>query len=123
MSNTTARMEGVFTALVTPFKDGGIDKASFENLVNRQIAAGVSGLVPVGTTGEAATLSSEDSDWLIKKTVELAKDKNIFVLAGTGSNSSIKAAASAKRAEELGADGCLVVTPYYNKPGQDRKIL
>lgn len=114
---------GVFTALVTPFDDAGhIDEVAFERLVIRQIEAGVAGLVPVGTTGEAATLSDEESDFLIRRTVEIAAGRT-FVLAGTGSNNTAKAQKLARRAEDLGADGCLVVTPYYNKPGQNGLLV
>jgi len=115
-------MSGVFTALVTPFKDGEIDKPAFESLVKRQIKAGVSGLVPVGTTGEAATLTHDETDWLIETTVKLSAGK-VFVLAGTGSNSTAKSIEASKRAAQLGADGCLIVTPYYNKPTQDGLVM
>lgn len=111
------RFSGVFTALVTPFAGGQVDFAAFEALVREQLAAGVAGLVPVGTTGEAATLDKGEVAEIIRRTVALA-DGKAFVLAGTGSNSTGKTVEMTKLAEECGADGCLVVTPYYNKPSQ-----
>ena len=117
MTFDAARFDGVFTALVTPFRDGKVDFASFEALVERQIAAGVAGLVPVGTTGEAATLSDDEAEEVIRRTVAVATGR-VAVVAGAGSNDSEKAAAKARRAEKAGADALLVVTPYYNKPTQ-----
>jgi len=113
---------GVFTALVTPFDEDGIDFAAFDRLVEQQIAAGVKGLVPVGTTGEAATLSSQETGELVARTVELARGR-AFVLAGAGSNNTSHAVDAARACEAAGADGCLVVTPYYNKPSQDGLML
>jgi len=112
---------GVFTALVTPFDEDGIDFAAFDRLVEQQIAAGVKGLVPVGTTGEAATLSPREARDLVARTVELAGGR-AFVLAGAGSNSTEHAVEAVRTCEAAGADGCLVVTPYYNKPSQDGLI-
>jgi len=113
-----SRFDGVFTALITPFtQSGDIDWVAFDRLIDRQLAAGITGLVPVGTTGEAATLTSEEADALIAHTVKRAKGK-AYVLAGTGSNSTAKTIAATQRATELGVDGVLVVTPYYNKPSQ-----
>ena len=106
---------GSFTALITPFKDGGLDRAAFEALVERQIAAGSDGLVPCGTTGEAPTLNLDEHCWLVETTVRLCAGK-IPVLAGCGSNSTAKAVKLARHAAGAGADGVLVVTPYYNKP-------
>lgn len=117
MRKLASRFKGVFTALVTPFKDGAIDYTAFDALVERQVAAGVAGLVPVGTTGEAATLSDEEAYRLISRTVEIASGR-AFVMAGTGANDTRKTIEKAKRAEQAGADALLVVTPYYNKPSQ-----
>ncbi len=117
----TDRFKGVFTALVTPFKDGAVDHAAFDALVNRQIAAGVAGLVPVGTTGEAATLSDDEADELIARTVRLACGRAL-VMAGAGANDTSKAIDKVKRAEKAGADALLIVTPYYNKPTQEGLI-
>jgi len=113
-----SRFDGVFTALITPFTaTGEIDWPAFDALIDRQIAAGITGLVPVGTTGEAATLSADEADSLIKRTVERA-DGRAYVLAGTGSNSTAKTIEATKRAADLGVNGVLIVTPYYNKPSQ-----
>ena len=107
-----------FTALVTPFRNGGIDAAAFEKLIESQIAAGIRGVVAVGTTGESPTLSHEERQELIGLAVATAK-KRCQVLAGTGSNATQHAVADTKMAEKLGADGALLVAPYYNKPSQE----
>lgn len=109
---------GTFTALVTPFRNGAIDVAAFENLIESQIAAGITGIVAVGTTGESPTLSHEERQELIRLAVATAK-KRCLVLAGTGSNATPHAVADTERAEKLGADGALLVAPYYNKPSQE----
>jgi 4-hydroxy-tetrahydrodipicolinate synthase len=109
---------GTFTALVTPFRNSGIDAAAFEKLIESQIAAGISGVVAVGTTGESPTLSHEERQELIGLAVATAK-KRCQVLAGTGSNATQHAVADTKMAEKLGADGALLVAPYYNKPSQE----
>jgi 4-hydroxy-tetrahydrodipicolinate synthase len=109
---------GTFTALVTPFRNGAIDAAAFEKLIENQIARGVTGVVAVGTTGESPTLSHEEREELIRLAVTTAK-KHCQVLAGTGSNATQHAVADTKRAEKLGADGALLVAPYYNKPSQE----
>ncbi len=117
MNDFNTRFRGVFTALVTPFRDGAIDYAAFDALVERQIEAGVAGLVPVGTTGEAATLSDEEADALIARTVKLAAGR-VLVMAGAGANDTKKTIEKVRRAEKAGADALLLVTPYYNKPTQ-----
>jgi 4-hydroxy-tetrahydrodipicolinate synthase len=109
---------GTFTALVTPFRDGGIDASAFEKLIETQIAAGITGVVAVGTTGESPTLSHEEREQVIRLAVTTAK-KRCQVIAGTGSNATQHAVADTKMAEELGADGALLVAPYYNKPSQE----
>lgn len=109
---------GTFTALVTPFRDGGIDVSAFEQLIETQIAAGITGIVAIGTTGESPTLSHEEREQVIRVTVAKA-NKRCLVLAGTGSNSTQHAIADTKRAEKLGADAALLVAPYYNKPSQE----
>lgn len=109
---------GTFTALVTPFRNGGIDIAGFEKLIESQIAAGISGIVAVGTTGESPTLSHQERQELIRLAVDTAK-KRCQVLAGTGSNATQHAVTDTKMAEKLGADGALLVAPYYNKPSQE----
>jgi len=109
--------KGVNTALITPFKDGQIDKIALRNLVNWQIHQGVHGLVPVGTTGESPTLSHEEHDEVIEITVTEAAGR-VPVIAGAGSNNTSEAIRLAKHAEEVGADAVLIVSPYYNKPTQ-----
>lgn len=119
---TATRLNGVFTALVTPFEaDGGIDWQAFDRLIERQIRAGIAGLVPVGTTGEAATLDPDEAEALIARTVQRAAGR-VYVLAGAGANDTRKAVAAAQRAQAAGADGVLVVTPYYNRPTQEGLI-
>ena len=109
---------GTFTALVTPFRDGAIDVSAFEKLIETQIAAGIAGIVAVGTTGESPTLSHEEREQVIRLAVTTA-NKRCQVLAGTGSNATHHAVADTKMAEKLGAEGALLVAPYYNKPSQE----
>jgi 4-hydroxy-tetrahydrodipicolinate synthase len=111
-------LRGTFTALVTPFKDDEIDGPAFERLIENQIEAGISGIVPVGTTGESPTLSCGERHHVIELAVETARGR-CQVIAGTGSNSTRDAIAHTKEAETIGADGALLVAPYYNKPSQD----
>ncbi|NOT01622.1 MAG: 4-hydroxy-tetrahydrodipicolinate synthase [Phycisphaerales bacterium] len=112
------RFRGTYTALVTPFKDEAIDHAGMEALVERQIAAGIDGVVPCGSTGESATLSHAEQHELIQGVV-LHVGGRCKVLAGTGSNCTDAAVAMTREAESSGADGALVVTPYYNRPTQE----
>ncbi len=109
---------GTFTALVTPFRNGSIDVSAFQTLIETQIAAGISGVVAIGTTGESPTLSHDEREQLIRLTVATA-NKRCLVIAGTGSNATEHAVADTKMAEKLGADGVLLVAPYYNKPSQE----
>jgi len=109
---------GTYTALVTPFRDGEIDADAFEKLIELQIAAGISGIIPVGTTGESPTLAHEEREELIKLAIAIANQR-CQVLVGTGSNSTHHAIAYTKMAEKLGAAGALIVAPYYNKPSQE----
>src|SRR5213080_4499352 len=109
---------GTFTALVTPFRDDAIDTSAFKRLIEAQIAAGITGIVAVGTTGESPTLSHEERKQLIQLAVTTA-NKRCQVLAGTGSNATHHAVADTKMAEKLGVDGALIVAPYYNKPSQE----
>jgi 4-hydroxy-tetrahydrodipicolinate synthase len=109
---------GTFTALVTPFRDGAIDLSAFQQLIEAQIAAGITGIVAIGTTGESPTLSHDEREQLIRIAVSTAK-KRCLVLAGTGSNATQHAMADTKMAEKLGVDGALLVAPYYNKPSQE----
>jgi 4-hydroxy-tetrahydrodipicolinate synthase len=110
--------QGVFTALVTPFRGDAVDEQALRRLVDEQIAAGIDGLVPVGTTGESPTLTHEEHVRVIKVVVDAAA-KRVPVIAGTGSNSTREAIEMSQAAREVGADGLLLVTPYYNKPGQE----
>jgi len=109
---------GTYTALVTPFRGDKLDVAAFENLVAAQIAGGVDGVIPVGTTGESPTLSHEERAELITLAVKIARQR-CQVLAGTGSNSTRDAIGYTKAAEALGVGGALLVAPYYNKPSQE----
>jgi 4-hydroxy-tetrahydrodipicolinate synthase len=109
---------GTFTALVTPFRDGGVDDSAFQELIETQIAAKITGIVAIGTTGESPTLSHDEREQLIRLAVATA-DKRCLVLAGTGSNATQHAVADTLGAEKLGVDGALLVAPYYNKPSQE----
>ena len=109
--------EGVFTALVTPFKNGKIDYDSLEKIIEHQIAGGVDGVVPMGTTGESPTVSYEEHEEFIICVVKMV-NKKIKVIAGTGSNSTDEAIYLSKAAQDAGVDGVLLVNPYYNKPPQ-----
>src|SRR5216110_1205184 len=109
---------GTFTALVTPFRNGGLDVSAFKKLIETQIARGVTGIVAIGTTGESPTLSHKEREQLIRLAVATA-NKRCLVLAGTGSNATDHAVVDTKLAEKLGVDGALLVAPYYNKPSQE----
>ncbi|MDX8395373.1 MAG: 4-hydroxy-tetrahydrodipicolinate synthase [Mariprofundaceae bacterium] len=109
---------GVMTALVTPFKNGQIDEEAFRAHLERQIDAGVDGLIPAGTTGEAATLSFAEHKHLIEITVDQVRGR-VPVIAGTGSNNTIESIELTKSAKALGADAALLISPYYNKPMQE----
>jgi len=116
-------LSGAFTALVTPFTaDGALDEPTFLRLVERQVAAGIDGLVPCGTTGESPTLSAAEHERLIGLAVELAAADGVAarptVLAGTGTNDTAATIRATRHAAELGADAALVVAPYYNRPNQ-----
>ncbi|WP_455478495.1 4-hydroxy-tetrahydrodipicolinate synthase [Bartonella sp. B10] len=111
-------LKGALTALITPFdKNGVVDEEAFCNFVEWQITQGINGVVPVGTTGESATLSHEEHKKIIELCVEQVA-KRVPVVAGSGSNSTSEAIEFAQHAEKTGADAVLVVTPYYNKPNQ-----
>ena len=110
--------KGSNVALVTPFKDNKLDEETYIKLINFHLENGTNGLVPAGTTGESPTLSHTEHEKVIELCINEAKGK-IPVIAGTGSNSTEEAIALTKHAENAGADGVLVVTPYYNKPTQE----
>ncbi|MEX6724896.1 4-hydroxy-tetrahydrodipicolinate synthase [Parapedomonas caeni] len=109
---------GSIPALITPFRDGVIDEPTFRTLVERQIKGGSKALVPVGTTGESATLSHEEHHRVTELTIEVAAGR-VPVIAGCGSNATAEAISLMQHAEKAGADAALVVCPYYNKPSQD----
>jgi len=111
--------QGAMTALITPFKDGKLDEISYEKLIRRQIKNGIDVVVPVGTTGESATLTHKEHKRCIEIAVNICKNTNVKVLAGAGSNATAEAIDLAKFAQLQGADGILSVTPYYNKPTQE----
>ena len=126
ISSNRPRLHGAFTALVTPFRpDGTLDEAAFRQLVRWQLLAGIDGLVPCGTTGEAPTLSSEERERVIAATVEIASERTwrdrVRIVAGTGTNDTAATIAATRRAAALGADAALVVAPYYNRP--DARML
>ena len=110
---------GAMTALVTPFKNGKIDENGYEKLIKRQIKNGIDAVVPVGTTGESATLTHDEHRICIEIAVNTCKDSSVKVLAGAGSNATHEAIGLAEFAQNCGADGILSVAPYYNKPTQE----
>ncbi|NLT70402.1 MAG: 4-hydroxy-tetrahydrodipicolinate synthase [Verrucomicrobiaceae bacterium] len=111
--------EGAHTALVTPFNEKGmIDPDAYRQLIDKQFDNGIKGIVPVGTTGESATLSTEEHQLVVEMAVKQAKKRGL-VIAGTGSNSTREAIDLTQAAEQAGADAALLVTPYYNKPSQE----
>jgi 4-hydroxy-tetrahydrodipicolinate synthase len=109
---------GSMVALVTPFKEGRVDWDALESLVEFHIENGTHGIVPCGTTGESATLSHEEHDQIIKAVVKSVKNR-VPVIAGTGSNSTLEATELTRGAEKAGADGALMISPYYNRPTQE----
>lgn len=114
---TPSSYRSAWTALVTPFRNDRFDEAAFTRLLEDQIAAGIAGVIPVGTTGESATLDMAEHLRVIELCVQVVKGR-IPVFAGTGSNATAEAVYLTQEAEKRGADGFLVVTPYYNKPSQ-----
>ena len=110
--------KGMLTALVTPFRNGGVDTRALGDLVEAQIAGGACGLVPCGSTGESATLTHEEHLEVVRHVVRVARGR-IPVIAGTGSNSTAEAVRLTRGAEEAGANGALLISPYYNRPTQD----
>ncbi|HQR73882.1 MAG TPA: 4-hydroxy-tetrahydrodipicolinate synthase [Sulfurovum sp.] len=110
---------GATTALITPFKNGTLDEATFAKLIQRQIDNGIDAVCPVGTTGESATLSYEEDRRCIEIALEVCKGTKTKVLAGAGSNATHEAVEMAKHAQKAGADAIFSVSPYYNKPSQE----
>jgi 4-hydroxy-tetrahydrodipicolinate synthase len=109
---------GSLVAIVTPFKNGRVDERALVDLIEFQIANGTDGIVPCGTTGESATLTHEEHNQVIQLTIEAVR-RRVPVIAGTGSNSTAEAIALTRHAQQAGADGALLITPYYNKPTQE----
>ncbi|MEI7908114.1 MAG: 4-hydroxy-tetrahydrodipicolinate synthase [Verrucomicrobiota bacterium] len=116
------QFSGSYTALITPFRDGALDVRAFQSLIERQIAGGVDGIVPCGTTGESPTLDTDEHIEVIRLAIEFAAGR-CQVIAGTGSNSTSEAIELTEAAEALGATGSLQVCPYYNKPSQEGLYL
>ncbi|MEC8806831.1 MAG: 4-hydroxy-tetrahydrodipicolinate synthase [Pseudomonadota bacterium] len=114
----TPAFAGSYTALITPFSNGRVDEDAFRKLVEFQIESGTHGLVPVGTTGESPTLSHDEHDRVIELCIEQAAGRGP-VIAGAGSNATAEAVRLARHAADAGADGVLIVSPYYNKPTQE----
>jgi 4-hydroxy-tetrahydrodipicolinate synthase len=114
---TAPLFKGVITALITPLRDGNVDEAAFEALLERQIAAGVHGVVPMGTTGESASLTQDEHRRVVELCVKTARGR-VRVIAGAGSSATDKAIDMVRHAKTVGADGALVVTPYYSRPSQ-----
>ena len=110
--------KGAIVAIVTPFKNGRVDEEKLRELIEFQIENGTDGIVPCGTTGESPTLSHEEHDRVIEITVDAVK-RRVPVIAGTGSNSTAEALRLTEHAREVGADGALMVCPYYNRPTQE----
>lgn len=110
--------KGAIVAIVTPFKNGKVDEEALRELIEFQIQNGTDGIVPCGTTGESPVLSHDEHDRVIEITVDAAK-KRVPVIAGTGSNSTAEALRLTKHAYDVGADGALIVCPYYNRPTQE----
>ena len=117
-SRLRAALAGSGTALITPFRHGEIDKTALRDLVEFQIAGATSTLVPCGTTGEAATMSAAENEWVVAIVAEQAAGR-IPIVAGTGGNNTAAVIERTRRIRALGADAALVVTPYYNKPTPD----
>ncbi len=113
------QITGATTALITPFKNGKLDEATYAKLIQRQIDNGIDAVCPVGTTGESATLSYDEDKRCIQIAVEICKGTNTKVLAGAGSNATHEAIEIAKYSEQCGADAIFSVSPYYNKPSQE----
>jgi len=111
-------LKGAITAIVTPFKNGQFDEAAYRELIEFQIAGGIHGIVPCGTTGESPTLSHDEHKRVVETCIDQVK-KRVVVIAGSGSNSTAESLELTKHAQAAGADAALLITPYYNKPTQE----
>ena len=113
----TVNFDGAFTAIATPFRDGEVDFAALDRLLEHQIAGGIQGVVPCGTTGESPTLSATEQQAVITRTIATVRQRT-FVIAGTGTNATRETIERTRFAEQAGADAAMLVIPYYNKPTQ-----
>ena len=111
------RLDGAFTAMVTPFRGGAVDLATVASLTEWQVTEGIGGLVPCGTTGESPTVTAAEAKEIIATVVRVV-NKRVPVIAGTGTNATAETIVRTRAAQELGADAAMVVMPYYNKPSQ-----
>lgn len=111
-------LRGSITAIITPFRNGELDKKAFDNLLEWQVSQGSHGIVACGTTGESPTLTPDEHDYIVRRSIEAVKGR-IPVIAGTGTNSTAKTLELTQKAKEMGADAALIVAPYYNKPTQE----
>src|SRR5258708_30130687 len=118
-SRRRSMFQGSLVATITPFRNGAVDERGFQNFIAWQIEQGTHGLVPCGTTGESPTLSHKEHKRVVELCLDVAKGK-VPVIAGAGSNSTAEAIELTRHAKEAGADAALIVTPYYNKPTQER---
>ncbi|PID79240.1 4-hydroxy-tetrahydrodipicolinate synthase [bacterium DOLJORAL78_65_58] len=109
---------GVYTALVTPFRDDKVDKKAWRTLIQRQIDGGVAGIVPVGCTGEAGVLTMREREWLVRAAVEMCQGHSCVVVAGSGTNGTAGTLELTRKVKEWGADAAMLISPYYNKPQQ-----
>jgi 4-hydroxy-tetrahydrodipicolinate synthase len=116
-AKTWTMPDGIYTALITPFADGKVDRKAWRTLIERQLAAGVAGIVPVGCTGEAAGLSRDEREWLVREAVAMCRGR-CAVVAGSGSNSTEVTIAQSRDVLAWGADAAMLISPYYNKPQQ-----
>jgi 4-hydroxy-tetrahydrodipicolinate synthase len=116
-AKTWTMPDGIYTALITPFADGKVDRKAWRTLIERQLAAGVAGIVPVGCTGEAAVLSRDEREWLVREAVAMCRGR-CAVVAGSGSNSTEVTIAQSRDVLAWGADAAMLISPYYNKPQQ-----
>lgn len=115
--------QGLFTAVVTPFSGGEFDESAYRKLIKHILAGGADGIVPNGTTGENPTLTDDERERVIRIAVEMCRDFGAKVIAGAGTNDTAKTVKLISEAADWGADGALVITPYYNKPTQDGLLL
>jgi 4-hydroxy-tetrahydrodipicolinate synthase len=112
-------LHGVFTAVITPFRDGAVDRTAFRSLIQRQLDASVEGIVVCGSTGEAATMTQQERDEVCRIGIEMCQGTSTTCWIGTGTNNTATSIEATQRAQEMGATGAMIVAPYYNKPSQE----